>query len=299
MSPQHKLNDTNVIHNVIKSGTLYAQMERGGLNYIKNQRNYLILSAIVPLCSFLVQMVNIAFTITFFINRVRFTNGPRFPGLVFLNIDFITPIVVLLFSLLGLIHFIYLVRWKNNVNRYEEQQQRSIEINQDNGLSEINITLTQLFYDIIENMETIKKIFIGLNIIFIFYLQWFFRFFLFELMRIIYPNSILANILGPIIPWLNIILQFLLVFYLIMNWRHFIRWNRKLNRLKDFEKQIYRELDMEDKLLVIRGSYEDLEELKQILLQQKKKLAVSYVSISDKEEFNKMFDEVIDELNND
>ncbi len=40
-----------------------------------------------------------------------------------------------------------------------------------------------------------------------------------------------------------------------MNWIHFINWNKKLKRLKDFEKQIYEELDLDTELLLIYGDH--------------------------------------------
>jgi len=43
---------------------------------------------------------------------------------------------------------------------------------------------------------------------------------------------------------LNIICQVGLILYLIFEWRHFYRWNKKLKKLKEFEKKIYKELDI-------------------------------------------------------
>jgi hypothetical protein len=80
-----------------------------------------------------------------------------------------------------------------------------------------------------------------------------------------------------------------------MNWRHFRHWNKKLNKLKDFEKKIYKELDMEDKILLIHGTDEALEEIKGVLKTKNKDLGLKYVSISDKEEFEKRFDEVMND----
>ncbi len=297
MSPQEKSDgiEFSKAKNSLKNGTLYTQMERGGLNYIKNQRNYLILSAIVPLVCFLIQIINLYITFIFFINRVPPETGPsRWPGNPFLIIDISTPIVILLFSLLALVHFIYLFSWRRKVSLYEQHKKKSIDIEHEDEISDIHVTLTQLFYDIIDNMETIKKIFIALNVVVIFYLQWFFRFFLFELMRIVSPRMEL-NLFRNIMPWLNLFLQFLLIFYLIMNWKHFKHWNRKLNKLKDFEKRIYTELDMEDKLLLIHGNDQDLEEIKVILTQQEKNLSIKYISISDKEEFEKRFNDLIND----
>lgn len=80
-----------------------------------------------------------------------------------------------------------------------------------------------------------------------------------------------------------------------MNWRHFKRWSKKLNRLKELEKQIYLELDMEDKLLVIQGNNEDPDKIRTILTEQKENLSLKFVSISNREEFERRFNEVIND----
>jgi hypothetical protein len=298
MSPQDESDGISAVkaNAEDKNGALYVQMERGGLNYIKNKRNYLILSGIVPFLSLFVQIVNLYLTLDrlFFFWRYR---DPSKPFHVFENpfllIDFITPLIpFLLFSLLALVHFIYLFRWKKKVNRYEEHQKKAIATQEE--ISDIHVTLTQLFYDIIDNMETIKKIFIALNVVVLLNLQWFFRFFLKELLAIISPRWYIKLLRG-ITPWMNLLLYALLLFYFIMNWRHFKRWNKKLNKLKKFEKQVYSELDMEDKLLVISGNDEDLSKIENILIQQKRNLSLKYVSISDKEEFDKRFDKALTE----
>lgn len=55
--------------------------------------------------------------------------------------------------------------------------------------------------------------------------------------------------------------------------------------MKDFEKQIYDELDLNSKLLVVYGDQQDLEEAKEILIRQKQKFTMKSVHILDKEEF--------------
>jgi hypothetical protein len=59
--------------------------------------------------------------------------------------------------------------------------------------------------------------------------------------------------------------------------------------------RIYKELDMEDKILLIHGTDEALEEIKGVLKTKNKDLGLKYVSISDKEEFEKRFDEVMND----
>ena len=95
-------------------------------------------------------------------------------------------------------------------------------------------------------MEILKKIFYTLIIIVIFYLQWFFRFFMFEVTKLVNPQDPTMSRGSTILPILNISLQILLIVYLIINWRHFKKWNKKFSNLKDLEKIIYEELGLEN-----------------------------------------------------
>ena len=276
----------------VVNSTLYSKMEQGGLKYIKNQRNYILLSAIVPILSIVVQIVNVSMILVFslgFFDNARLQQGDRPPiGGLYL-FDVLSPIlIVFIFFIISMIHFFYLYRWKRRVFRYENQERIVNEATTD----ENRITLTQLFYDILDNMETIRKIFIALNIISIFYLQWFFRFFLKELFFIINPRPDL-NPLRYIIPSINLGLQLLLIIYLIVSWKHFIKWNSKLNKIKTLEQQIYEEINMDSQLLVIYGDQEELEEVQELIAQQDRNFQLKVVPIPSDETFTQKLEKLI------
>jgi hypothetical protein len=86
-------------------------------------------------------------------------------------------------------------------------------------------------------MRILKLTFIGLNIICAYYLIWFVGFFFIRP-----PLPLPRPPLHYIVQWLNIFSQIGLLFYLIFEWRHFYRWNKKLKELKEFERKIYLEI---------------------------------------------------------
>jgi hypothetical protein len=108
------------------------------------------------------------------------------------------------------------------------------------------------------------------------------------------PSSELISF-RSIMPWLNVILQVLLIIYLFINWRHFIRWNKKLTKLKDLERQIYKELDLDSELLLVYGDQQDLEEVKQLIHSQEQKFTIKSAHILDNEEFKQRFHDIIKE----
>ncbi len=219
---------------------LYTKMEKGGLKYIKHQRNYLIFSALFPIFFIVIQVINFIF--------IRSLRMPKFPPRPEfrqpLLIDFFTPIfITVVIFVFTLMNFVFLVSWNKNVHRYEKYQKK-ISTNSraipNNEFPKEKITLTILFYKIIQNMKIIRIIFIGFNLICAYYFIWFLGFFLirFGSDTPLYPN------LKMVTRLLNIICQVGLIFYLIFEWRHFYRWNKKLKKLKEFEKKIYKELDI-------------------------------------------------------
>ena len=102
------------------------------------------------------------------------------------------------------------------------------------------ISLTNLFYNIITDMQTIKIIFYIMNIVCLFYFQWF--------IRIIFGDLFIRRIfISPqqtTIQILNFIAQIGLLFYMVFEWKHFIRWNKKLKKLSKLESKIYNELEL-------------------------------------------------------
>ncbi len=205
----------------VKYDGIYSQMEKGGLNYIKKKKNYLIISVIYPIYAIILQLINLIFIVN--PDAPRPPSRPGFPSLL----DVLTPIIIILIiSAFALINFIFLFSWMYKVKNYHNQPTKK------------NITLTLVFYEIIKNMEIIKKIFIILNIACVFYFLWYLNW---TFMFFIFSNPPLPP--PPLhVHLLNIFSQIGLIFYLIYEWRHFFRWNKKLKELKEFEIKIYNEL---------------------------------------------------------
>lgn len=196
----------------------FSKIEKGGLNYIKNERLYLILSALVPIYIIIVQCINLGYIST------APPLNPSDPQPLVNPINVFTPIIILLIiSFFALINFRYLLSWKEKVKTYEGKAPSKKK------------TLTSLFYDIIKNMETIRVIFIIVNIISFYYFIWFMLWALNIMDPHHPPPPLHVNIL-------NGLSQGGLLIYFIIEWRHFYQWNRKLKQLKLFEKQIFHEI---------------------------------------------------------
>lgn len=197
----------------------FSKIEKVGLNYIKNERNYLILSALVPIYIIIVQCINLVYIFTAPPINPLDPQPPANP------INAFTPIIILLVvSFFALVNFRYLLSWKGKVKLYEGKAPGKQK------------TLTSLFYDIVKNMETIRVIFIIVNIISFYYFIWFVLWTLSILDPHHPPPPLHVNIL-------NVLSQGGLLIYLIIEWRHFYQWNRKLSKLKKFEREIYKELN--------------------------------------------------------
>ncbi|MBA7635162.1 hypothetical protein ES703_42763 [subsurface metagenome] len=197
----------------------FSKIEKGGLNYIKNERNYLILSALVPIYIIIVQCINLGYIFTAPPVNPLDPRPPANPINVF------TPIIILLVvSFFALVNFRYLLSWKGKVKSYEGKAPGKQK------------TLTSIFYDIVKNMETIRVIFIIVNIISFYYFIWFILWALSIMDPHHPPPPLHVNIL-------NVLSQGGLLIYLIIEWRHFYQWNRKLSKLIKFEKEIYKELN--------------------------------------------------------
>ncbi len=231
-------NDTNEIH--VRS--FYSKMEKGGLNYIKKEGNYLVISIIFPIFSIITQVLNLIFMLI--LEAMKPPIGPGSQGP--LPIDIITSIIIfLIIALISLINSAYLFQWRQKIYSYEASVDKPIDISSSqeiNNFPNNNISLTRIFYDIIKNMETIRIIFIALNFISIYYLIWFFGFFLIRRDSIIPPQP--HPLLSEVIAVLNIISLVVLMIYLIFQWRHFYSWNKKLTKLRTLEKKVYKEINI-------------------------------------------------------
>jgi len=52
-------------------------------------------------------------------------------------------------------------------------------------------------------------------------------------------------------------------------------------KLKDLKRQIYKEFDLDDELLLIYGNQQDLEDVRQLVFNQKQKLTMKSLQILD------------------
>ena len=93
------------------------------LTFSKQQKTFLILSAIIPVTIFLLQVANIIFII------INPPPGPphEFSFLRFLNTS--TPVIVMIImSLFGIFNFIFLLSWRKKVGQYTMQKQSFAEM---------------------------------------------------------------------------------------------------------------------------------------------------------------------------
>ncbi len=222
----------------------FKQMEDYGILYLKKQRKYLIFSAIFPIFSILIQIFNIFFIM----GQFMVENAPMGhmnhggPSLF----DLLSPsFVFLLLSFIALLKFLILKKWDSLINLYlrhsslpskftSEKDQATSEVSQNSR----NISLAGLFYEIIDTMLRLRSVFIIFNIIFIFSLQWVFRFIIMVVQVTSDPysrNILFFNIINPIG-------ELSMIIYLIVEWRQFLQWNKKLVKLENFEKRVYSEL---------------------------------------------------------
>lgn len=246
MSKQPKTNEKEGLKNkkgkIENVSILYSRLEKGGLDYVKKQKNYLTFSAIFPIYTIIIQIINLIFIFQLEVMKPPVGPNPGGPDLF----DIISPILIfLVISLFTIIICAFLIKWRCLLNRYEKQSndlREESSMQEDGDYSIGNVSLTQLFYDIIRNMEKIRIIFVILVFFFIFNSIWFIRFFFVRLEQIapIHPPPIQQHF--TVI--LNFISQISLILYLLFQWRHFHQWNKKLKELKTFEKKIFEELDL-------------------------------------------------------
>ncbi|QEE17954.1 hypothetical protein DSAG12_03792 [Promethearchaeum syntrophicum] len=222
-------------------GKFYQDIETNGLKYIQKQKQYLILTAIFPIYAIIIQIFNL-FAI---LNRIPLP-PPNQPGIPVLEprslYEILTPVIIfLVISSFALLKFIFLCIWKKKVHQYEHYKGliKSEEISDVNKKNTPSITLTQLFYDIVAHMQRVRVIFILLNIVFILYIQWSIGFLLTFFGVTTNPNPPPVDIFHL----LNAIGEFGLIFYMLFEWIHFTKWNRKIRNLVKFEKKIYNEIE--------------------------------------------------------
>jgi len=246
MSEQPETNEKKGLHpengKNENNNLLYSILEKGGLDYVKKQENYLTISAIFPIYTIIIQVINLIFILQ--LEAMKPPIGPNPGGPDFF--DIISPILIFfVISFFTLINSTYLVKWRNILNQYENYGRKIRKISsiqEESNYPEGNVSLTRVFYDIINYMEIIRIVFVILIIFFIYNSIWFFRFFFVRLDQIapIHPPPIQQHF--TVI--LNFISQISLIIFLLFQGRHFFRWNKKLSELKSYERKIYKELDL-------------------------------------------------------
>jgi len=192
------------------------------LNYIKKEQMYLLWSGIFPAYSIGVNLVNISFVLVAILNNWI---------LIRRLIDILIPAAIFfLITIFSSVHFIFLIKWKNQLNQYQRVPSKT---------HTKRVSLTDLFYSIIEFMEIARFFFILVNIAGLMYLIWGFDFFITGI-----PLSISLRTFSQITYYLNLISFFVLLLYIGYQWYHFIKWNKKMRQIKEFEKDITDELDL-------------------------------------------------------
>ncbi len=227
--------EKNNKNNLEKKSSWYLKLEESGINYINKYKYYLILSALLPIFLIIIQIIN-----TSFIALVE-KDIPLIGFKYLIGFEIFAPRFKLMtISVIGLVKFIYLFNWNRKLIDYREQYKNFMKNNnsvKEEPLPKESFPLTRLFYEIISQMKISKVIFILINVICFVYFFWNFVFFLVS-PPIPQPLFPLFRIIGLF----NFISQLILIAYLIFEWRHFYRWNKKLKKLSNFEKKIYSEL---------------------------------------------------------
>ncbi|MHA1186576.1 MAG: hypothetical protein ACTSSK_06810, partial [Candidatus Heimdallarchaeota archaeon] len=144
---------------------------RYNLSFSVYQKRFLILSAIIPLAIFLLQIANIIFIIV---------NPP--PGsvpqeLIFPRFfDMFTPMLVMIcMSVFGLVNFIFLLSWKKKVTKYNDQKQSFSKMveNQQKESDDIKfISFTELSYQNLKFLKRMRVFSFITNLISILYIGW-------------------------------------------------------------------------------------------------------------------------------
>ena len=222
----------------ISDQTLYAEIANDSIRYILSEKRYVIISIILPLIIILCQIANFVLVILAF--RASDRTSPR-PPPVF---DLITPVFIFtIVTIFMLVHIFYLIKWNFKVKKYSERRELAIKNSiAENGVkSDEFVSLSQIFYDIVNHMRNIRFIFIALNFVSILYLTWIIRQLLMRLLIIVHRDPPFP------LPWfiLNSVVLVALIIYLGFQWKHFLKWNRKLSKLDEFERRVYQELEFE------------------------------------------------------
>lgn len=213
----------------------YSRIERGGLDYINQEANYLKISAFIP--SFIVISQIIAFILQLILDINTPEGGPSPP----LHEILMPMILLIAVGIFALVNYSYLKQWKKELKFYSKQQQIEVkteDFDKEMESSKKKITLTEIFYDIIKTMNLIRSILVFITVFCGYYYIWYLTFYL--------RSAPPPHPLMTVIMILTLISQFLLAIYLFYEWHHMLNWNSKLRRIKSYERQIYQELFLDE-----------------------------------------------------
>ncbi|MHA1867381.1 MAG: hypothetical protein ACTSVB_08550 [Candidatus Heimdallarchaeaceae archaeon] len=205
-----------------------SSLEKTGVKYLLKESHFLKLSVLIPLFVLLVQLINVVFIILF---------PPPPPQ--FRPFNLIPLLIMIIISFVIIIHYITVQSWNREIQHYLEFQklhlEKKSELFEKQRASTSTYSLSKIMYRTIEHIKKFKWSFIAINFIFLFYLYWVVRGFI---------NR--SDVHSPPFPLhiLNIISQFLLFVYLLLQWNFTLRWIKKEKKLKELEKTIASELEI-------------------------------------------------------
>ncbi|MBN2156567.1 MAG: hypothetical protein JW776_11035 [Candidatus Lokiarchaeota archaeon] len=209
----------------------YEDLLRNSFNYIIREQMYLLWSGIFPTYCIAVNLVNFSFVMLAIIKNWI---------LIRRLVDIIIPLVIFtILTIFAMGQFIFLKKWKNEFHEYQKQKYypKNVPLPVEKQMS--RTSLTNIFYSIISYMQNTRTLFILLNLVSIVYLIWGFDFFIIGM-----SLSLALEGFAKVTWYLNGASVFILLVYMVYQWYHFIKWNKKLVRIKSFEKDIFTELKL-------------------------------------------------------
>lgn len=236
----------------------FDQIQKSSLSYFKQQKPWIYSTIFLSIFTIIIQILNSFFVVELgnpppnednipFPNHHQFDQPPPM-------IDQATPaIIIIVFAILMLVIGLFSIKLHRTVHEYELKAS-GIKTTQDLSESkkgpETHVTLTSIFYLIIDNMELIRKLSICLYLILIFSLQWYYRYIL-QLFGFFpgFPHTFEQSV-----HFLNFYNQILLIIYVIFDIRRFLHWNAKLNKIKEFEQKTAREFEDELNATITKNS---------------------------------------------
>lgn len=215
------------------------RIDEWGLNYIKKTRFYLKISAILPIYMIIIGIINLGFLSYMYIISIESRKVIPIHAIVVFTSFFL----IFLFSLL---QFLFLRKWKLKIREYgkkiklEKKDASDVSDDKSKNMVSIKISLTDIFYDVVNHMEKIKILFIIINFFSAIYI--FYNFMIFIRLVIFVKKATLMTF--ETLRYLNLSVSIVLILYLIYMWYHFTKWNKKLKKLKNYEKMIGQELNL-------------------------------------------------------